>query len=217
VGASRVVLWRHGRTTYNATGVFQGQLDIPLDEVGVAQAARAAAVLADLPPARIVSSDLQRAADTAGALAAVTGIEVELDEALREVHAGQWQDKRHAEIEAGWPEQYRAWRGGEDVAIGGGERRSDVGVRVAAAVERHAAATEDGGTLVVTSHGGATRAGVLALLGLPITAWPRLGGLGNCRWAVLTPRSDGWALTGHDLGPAGDLDPAPTTAEFAIL
>lgn len=217
MSAARVVLWRHGRTTYNATARFQGQLDVPLDEVGVAQARRAAAVLAQLPPARLVTSDLTRAAWTLAVLAELTTLPTHVDEDLREVHAGQWQGHGHAEIIARWPDQYAAWRGGEDVRIGGGETRSEVVRRVAAAVLRHAGATPDGGTLVMSTHGGAARAGILTLLGLDITSWTRLGALGNARWASLAPRGEGWALTGYDLGPTGPVDgaaePAPEHAE----
>ncbi len=205
MSAASVVLWRHGRTAYNATARFQGQLDVPLDEVGVAQARRAAAVLAQLPPARLVTSDLTRAAWTLAVLAELTTLPAHVDEDLREVHAGEWQGHGHAEISARWPEQYAAWRGGEDVRIGGGETRSEVGQRVAAAVLRHTEATPDGGTLVMSTHGGAARAGILALLGLDITSWTRFGALGNARWATLAPRSQGWALTGYDLGPTGPL------------
>ena len=56
--ARRVVLWRHGRTAWNAESRFQGTTDVPLDEVGIAQAERAARDLATLAPARIVASDL---------------------------------------------------------------------------------------------------------------------------------------------------------------
>ena len=65
----RLVLWRHGRTAWNAEGRAQGQRDVPLDEVGVGQAREAAARLASLRPTAIVSSDLCRAADTAAELA----------------------------------------------------------------------------------------------------------------------------------------------------
>ncbi len=54
----RVVLLRHGRTEWNATGRFQGQLDSPLDLVGRAQAAAAAVAVAPMQPDALVSSDL---------------------------------------------------------------------------------------------------------------------------------------------------------------
>ena len=65
----RIILWRHGRTAWNAERRFQGQTDIPLDDTGMAQAARAAKVLARLHPNRIHSSDLSRARATADARA----------------------------------------------------------------------------------------------------------------------------------------------------
>ncbi len=64
----RLVLWRHGRTEWNAAKRFQGQIDVSLDAVGLAQAESAAALLAGLHPDRIVSSDLSRARATAEAL-----------------------------------------------------------------------------------------------------------------------------------------------------
>ncbi len=61
----RIVVWRHGRTEWNARGLAQGQEDVALDDVGVRQAREAAARVAALSPARIMSSDLQRASTTA--------------------------------------------------------------------------------------------------------------------------------------------------------
>ena len=201
--ASTVVLWRHGQTTYNAEARWQGQLDIPLDEVGVAQAELAAVELAARKPTRIVSSDLQRAALTARALGDLTGLEPELDPGLREVHAGTWQGLVRADIEERWAEDYAAWRRGHDVAIGGGERRSEVGVRAAAAVERHAAACEDGDVLVVVSHGMALRMAMLNMLGIPAAAWSALGSLGNTHWATLGRGSSSWFLAEYNVGPPG--------------
>ena len=69
----RVILWRHGQTAWNLERRFQGSTDIELTETGVAQARRAARLLASLKPDAIVASDLQRAAATAAELAALTG------------------------------------------------------------------------------------------------------------------------------------------------
>ncbi|RYY43820.1 MAG: histidine phosphatase family protein, partial [Actinomycetales bacterium] len=70
----RVVLWRHGRTEWNVAGRVQGQTDTSLDDVGREQARAAAARLASLRPVRILSSDLERARDTAEELSRVTGV-----------------------------------------------------------------------------------------------------------------------------------------------
>ena len=71
----RIVLWRHGQTSWNLERRFQGTTDIELTETGVAQARRAARLLASLKPDAIVASDLQRAAATAAELAALTGLD----------------------------------------------------------------------------------------------------------------------------------------------
>ncbi|HZI95969.1 MAG TPA: histidine phosphatase family protein [Actinomycetales bacterium] len=201
--ASTVILWRHGQTTFNAESRWQGQLDAPLDEEGVAQAGSAATELVTRKPTRIVSSDLRRAVLTARALGERTGLEVALDPGLREVHAGDWQGLVRAEIEARWPAEYAAWRRGDDIAIGGGERRSEVGARAAAAVAKHADACEDGAVLVVASHGMALRMALLNLLGIPASAWSALGSLGNTHWATLGNGRSGWFLAEYNVGPPG--------------
>ncbi|WP_432506719.1 histidine phosphatase family protein [Kineococcus arenarius] len=201
MSAATVVLWRHGRTPFNAENRFQGQLDVPLDEVGRAQAAASAAHLAGAGATALVASDLTRATDTARALSALTGVEVQLDPALREVDAGCWQGLLHTEITASWPQEYAAWRRGDDVRAGGGERRSEMAARTARAVERHADAVPDGGTLVVASHGAALKGALLQLLGLDLTAWGALAGFRNARWAVLARARHGWVLGEYNAGP----------------
>lgn len=202
--ARRVVVVRHGRTAHNQNGIWQGQLDVPLDDVGVLQAKAAAPVLAaevlDGAPVAVVSSDLSRAAGTAAAVADVLGVPVTLDERLRETYAGRWQGLTRAQIAAaGWGGEFESWRRGDDVPAGGGERRTEVGARGAAAIRDHAAAL-DGGTLVVVAHGGLLRVAILTLLGLDPARWGMLlGGLGNCEWARLAPGEPSWRMLGYAL------------------
>ena len=199
MGARRVVLWRHGRTAWNADSRFQGTTDVPLDAVGIAQAARAARDLATLDPDRIVSSTLQRAHDTASALATLVGLEVGTAPALRETFAGSWQGLLREEIIARDGDLFARWASGEDVRPGGGELRQEVAARVSDAVRRHLEGVRRGGTLVVATHGGAARAGIGELLGLPIDHWTVLGGLVNCAWSVLEELPDGrWRLVEHN-------------------
>ena len=79
---------RLGETDWNAQGLSQGNVDIPLNETGRAQAVAAAAMLANRGIATIVASPLSRAHDTALAVAATTGLQVQLEEGLREVSFG---------------------------------------------------------------------------------------------------------------------------------
>jgi probable phosphoglycerate mutase len=203
VTAEQLLLWRHGRTASNAGARFQGQLDVPLDDVGKVQVKEAAEQLAGQlagRPFRIVSSDLSRARETAQALADRTGEPILLDPQLREVWARDWQGLLHTEIQARDPELFLAWRAGEDIAVGGGERRSEAGARAELAIRAHADA-QDGGVLVVASHGAALRGAVQRLIGLHAWSSDLFGGLRNAHWAELERRRDGWVVTGYNVGP----------------
>ncbi|MCU0266580.1 MAG: histidine phosphatase family protein [Actinomycetia bacterium] len=196
------MLWRHGRTAWNDTGRFQGHLDVALDDVGRGQAARAARVLAAFPPARVVTSDLGRAQETAAALACRTGLDPAVDPRLRETYGGEWQGRLVAEIAASDTERFLAWRAGADVPAGGGETRSELADRAVAAVTAALADVPDGGVLVAVTHGGTARAAIGRMLALPVGSWTALGGLANCSWSVLE-ESDvpaGWRLAEHNAG-----------------
>lgn len=188
----RLVLWRHGQTAWNAEKRFQGQRDVDLDATGVAQARIAAGMLAQLPPTAIVSSDLSRARVTAEALAEATRLPVTYDARLRETDAGEWQGLARPELMARFAGEVAAWAAGSDLRPGGGERRSEVAARMTAAIgDAFDRLDEPDPTLVVVSHGGAARAAVGQLLGLPMEHWAILGVLTNCAWSVLTERVDG--------------------------
>jgi probable phosphoglycerate mutase len=195
------VIWRHGRTPWNAEDRFQGHTDVPLDDVGEAQARSAAAILAALEPTAIVSSDLQRAATTAQALASLTGRSVTLDPRLRETNGGTWEGRTGTEIRAADLERFQQWRSGADIPAGGAETRGDVADRAVAAIHDALASLPDGGLLVAVTHGGTARASIGRLLGLPPEQWRVIGGLANACWSVLTCAGDGtWRLTEHNAG-----------------
>ncbi|GHF35478.1 phosphoglycerate mutase [Streptomyces mashuensis] len=166
----------------------------------MAQARRAARLLAALKPHAIVASDLRRARDTAAELATVTGLKVTTHPALRETYAGEWQGLTHEEIAGRFGEQYAAWKRGEPVRRGGGELETEVADRAAPVVLDHAGRLPDGGTLVVVSHGGTIRTTIGRLLGLESRSWEALGGLTNCCWSVLGEGARGWRLLEHNAG-----------------
>jgi broad specificity phosphatase PhoE len=209
VTAQRVLLLRHGRTAYNAEARFQGQTDIPLDEVGLGQAKRVADALTTelaselaTESVRILSSDLSRASQTAEALGTRLGVEVTLEPRLREIYAGEWEGLLREQIVARWPEDYAAWRRGDAaVRIGGGESRVDAWLRAAAAITE-ADQAMDGGTLICVSHGGALRAAIFLLLGVPSFPWNAFEGLRNAHWAELEKTSRGWRLCVWNVGSA---------------
>jgi glucosyl-3-phosphoglycerate phosphatase len=197
----RVVLWRHGRTEWNAAGRFQGQTDIALDAAGREQARDAARLLAALNPDLLVSSDLQRTRDTMAALATLTGLDASLDPRLRETYAGEWQGCTGAEIAARWPEDYVAWRAGDPLLrVGGGETRQEVAARMAEAVRDIVDKLPDSGLAVLTTHGGAARLGIAALIGMPLERFTNIGGLSNASWSMLRDTEHGWILVEHNAG-----------------
>ncbi|GAA1737391.1 histidine phosphatase family protein [Isoptericola hypogeus] len=210
--AGTVVLLRHARTAYNATLRLQGQIDIPLDEVGRWQAAEGGAALASSHRATaIVSSDLGRAHDTARAYAReLEGAEVRTDQRLRERGFGAWEGLTGEEIRERSPEEYAAWRRGADPVRAGAETKAAVAERMAAAVTEHADALDDDATLVVVSHGAAISLAVTALLGLDPTTWRGLAGMHNVHWSHLHRSGahavPAWRLVAHNVGAGYPLD-----------
>lgn len=193
VTAARIVVWRHGRTTWNATGRFQGQADPPLDDVGREQSLIAARHLAADPPDLVLSSDLLRATSTAQALGSLIQAPVLVEPRLREIDLGAWQGLTRAEVAATYPEQYAEWLDGIAPAARGGESREQLDERVLAAL-----ADIDVEHALLVTHGGTARSIIETLLGLP-RAGRWLAVLGNCQWSQLQRRPAGWQLLTHNL------------------
>jgi broad specificity phosphatase PhoE len=190
--ARRLVLLRHGQTTYNAGDRMQGQIDTDLSELGRDQAVRAAEVLARRDPVAIISSDLRRAYDTAVTLAGRAGLPVHIDQRLRETNLGQWQGLTHSEVDAQFPGARSRWRGDATLSPPGGENRVQVAERVYPLIGELLA--DAGGEfaqwghrpLVLVAHGGLIAALTARLLDLPVNRWEVLGGLGNASWVQLS-------------------------------
>jgi probable phosphoglycerate mutase len=205
----RLVLWRHGRTDWNLIGRAQGHADVPLDEVGLAQAERAAALLATYDPAFVWSSDLMRARQTAQALTRLTGHALVLDPRLREYDVGARQGMTRDEFREAFPEIYARYLAGDDVVrIPGSETTAEVRERMLAVLLEATRAVGEGQTGVLVGHGAALRTGVLAFFGVavddeePTPAGRRremLAGMANCAWTVLEQHpSYGWQIVDYN-------------------
>lgn len=196
-----LVLWRHGQTEWNAAKRIQGQTDTPLSRVGIEQARESAPRIAALRPTVLVASDLNRAATTAAALAAVTGLTVTHDPRLRERGFGDWEGHTHAEATQRWPESFARWRRGEEVGDAGVEEIDAVAKRMVAALQDvvDGAGGRDA-VVVAATHGAAARYATVALLGWPMELAPTFGALHNCHSTQL--RHDpvrGWTLQAHNV------------------
>jgi broad specificity phosphatase PhoE len=206
---SRLIVWRHGNTDWNAAHRVQGQTDVALNAVGRQQAVDAAELLVKMKPDVIVASDLHRAADTAAALGALTGLSITFDKRLRERYFGAWQGLTMTEVAERFPEEYARWTAGQDVG-GDVESLDDLGLRVSDALQAAAALAPPGGTVVVTTHGAAARQGIGHLLGWPLEQLRTLRALQNCHWVELTHDSKrGWQVAAYNVGPFTDRPVPP--------
>lgn len=164
---TRFVLVRHGRTAWNRVERFRGRADIPLDEVGLAQAQATAARLAtECQPAAIYASPLSRAFKTAEAIASRYGLEVVREPALIDIDYGEWQGLSPEGVRQRWPDELDAWyHNPERARIPGGEALTDLRSRTMEGIrrlaERHAAEA-----VVLVGHTVVNRVILLAVLGL---------------------------------------------------
>ena len=146
------LLLRHGQTALSVERRFAGRGDIPLTDVGVQQAAAAAARLARRGSIDLVlTSPLGRARQTAVAVADAAGVPLAEDEDLAETDFGSWEGMTFAEVMERWPAEMAAWMADADAAPPDGESFAAVGVRVNAALDRLLDAHQ-GQTVVVVSH-----------------------------------------------------------------
>ena len=206
---SRLIVWRHGNTDWNASHRVQGQTDVALNAVGRQQAVDAAELLVKMRPDVIVSSDLHRAADTAAALAALTGLSINYDKRLRERYFGNWQGLTMTEVAELHPGEYDRWKRGHEVG-GEVETQADLGKRVSEALHAAAELAPPGGTVVVATHGAAARQGIGHLLGWPLEQLRTLRAVQNCHWVELTHDfARGWQIASYNVGVLSDRPVPP--------
>ncbi|KJK12316.1 phosphoglycerate mutase [Terrabacter sp. 28] len=208
-GPRRIVVVRHAETVDNAARIWQGHKDTALSDLGRQQVAAAAPHLAAYAPALIVSSDLQRAASTADAIAGLTDVEVRLDARLREVHVGEWQGMHADDVREQYPDLVAALDRGEDPPRGvTGETRAEVAVRAGAVLREVARELLPGETAVVVAHGVSARVAASDLVGLDQDISDAVfRGLDNCHWIELVEVGKSfsaltrWRISGWNLGP----------------
>jgi probable phosphoglycerate mutase len=202
---TRILAIRHGETDWNLASRIQGQRDIALNDTGRWQARRLAHALADETLAAIYASDLQRALETAQALAAGSGQAVVTDTGLRERGFGEFEGLTFSEIERRWPEQSLRWRK-RDPQFGplGGEILHRFYERSVQTVSRLADAHR-GQTIAVVAHGGVLDCLYRAATRIELQA-PRSWQLGNAGINRLLFTAQGLTLIGWN--DVGHLDSA---------
>jgi probable phosphoglycerate mutase len=167
----KILLARHGETRWNAEGRYQGQIDIPLSEVGEAQARLLGERLREVDITRAVASPLARAARTAQlAMEEHRAAQLTFDADLQEIAHGEWEGLLASEIRERDPQRLDAWREAPDsVQMPGGESLQQVLDRAWPALVRACAGLGEHDVLLVVAHDAVNRVLVCKILGLPLS------------------------------------------------
>jgi probable phosphoglycerate mutase len=167
-----IILIRHGETAWNAERRLQGHLDIPLNAEGERQAKLLAEALAPESIDLVAASDLQRARQTAQAVATTRSLPVHIAPGLRERCYGGFEGLLYSEIEHRFPAEFAAWQARDiDGVLPNGKNRGesfrDFYTRSTDAILALAAA-HPGRTLALVAHGGVLECAYRMALGLPL-------------------------------------------------
>ncbi len=163
---STIFLVRHGETDWNVQRRFQGQTDIPLNAMGIAQANATAQYLKRQRFVAAYSSDLQRARFTAETIVAEHPLALAVDERLREIHFGKWEGWTSKEIKEKDPDDYQRWLADPSFRPEGAETGEQMTSRVASFVTFLRETHDDDDHVLVVAHGGTLQ--ILSSLALNI-------------------------------------------------
>ncbi|MBC7223023.1 MAG: histidine phosphatase family protein, partial [Anaerolineae bacterium] len=174
-----IVLVRHGQTAWNlgsqAGEHFRGQEDVPLNELGLAQARATAARVRDWPIQAVYGSPLRRAYNTAEIIAQAVGRIARPLPGLLDIHYGRWAGRPVEEVAREEPDLFRQWlEAPHTVRIPGGESLATVQARAMAALEEVRTRHPDGMVLLV-GHQVVNRVILCTILGIGLEAFWRVG------------------------------------------
>jgi len=165
---ARLYLIRHGETDYNNSFRFQGRIDVPLNEAGVAQAEKLAGYFKNIPLEAIYTSDLKRAVKTAEIIGRLKGIIPIKTEALREMSFGIWENMSSQDIQKQYAKEWKDFFAQPATTkISQGESMSEVQKRAYPAIQQILDRYPEGDVAFV-AHGGVIRVLICTMLGLDL-------------------------------------------------
>ena len=164
----KIFLVRHGETQWNKLGKFQGQVDVALNQRGLAQARDAARAALTWRPAALYSSPLRRTMQVAEEVSRKVGLPVAVDPRLMELNLGELEGATSQQMREEWSQVYRSWRENPGATVmPGGESMVQLRERVwQSFLEIEEAHSADEAVLMV-SHNFAIRCIISQLLGIP--------------------------------------------------
>lgn len=148
-----IYIVRHGETEWNQKNLVQGHTDIPLAEAGQKQALARAEYFKDVSFDHVVSSDMQRAMQTASILSQGRDLPLHTSSTLREQSWGAWEGHSFDKLREMFGEGFNAYSGSKPHAVPGVESHSEIARRVSPYLQQ-IAVENDGQNVLVVSHGG---------------------------------------------------------------
>jgi broad specificity phosphatase PhoE len=189
-----LLLIRHGQTDHNAAGRWQGHLDVPLNENGQAQAQALAQRLADWPIEAVYSSDLQRAAQTAVAIATPHTLQPTFDPIWRERDVGAFQSLNSQEIQTKFPAVWADMLKTGVLNPPNGEHQTSLRERAERALAQ-VLSQHEGQMIAIVSHGALLNGLISNVLGIPRERFGRFRLNGNTGLSIVENNSRGPVLT----------------------
>jgi len=168
----KLFLIRHGQTSWNVEGRYQGDQDIELNSTGIMQAGLAAKYLSRVAFSNIYSSPLSRTMETARIINRRRGLEIKVMHDLKEMDFGKWEGMKFEEINSTYNIDYQKWL--EDPYHNrptGGEDFQELTDRTTAAIDRILAENSDGSSVAVSTHGGVILSLLVHWLQIPLDRW----------------------------------------------
>ena len=203
-GATKVVVVRHGETTWGAEGRFAGREDVPLTSRGRRQASSVGDRVKVLRPAVVLTSPLQRCRLTANAIGGASGAPVVVHDALLDGALGEWTGLHPTDIEQRWPAEFAVWRSDPNAPPPGGESFNEIRARIDPLLTELVKSYR-GHTVVLVTHAATSKMIVVSALDVASDAAYRLR-IDTASLSGLTIAEDGstvvWAVneTGHLTG-----------------
>ena len=197
----RLFIVRHGETAWNREGRFQGQIDTPLNEKGLAQADLTAERFRGFPLQAVLASPLSRARVTGEKIYAAAKCDsFVVDDGFKEINHGEGEGKTTAEVIDQFGPQLAQWQTQPHlVKMPGpaGEALEDVQRRAVAAVERHV--PNYTGDVLLATHDAVTKTVICHYLGVPLANYWRVK-IPNCSVSYIE-----FGPSGPQVGLMGDI------------
>ena len=165
---TRIYLIRHGQVEGHEEKRYNGQVNVPLTQLGRTQSDRVCNSLGNVSLEAVYSSDLDRCRYCAELIAGSHDLTVSTLEALRELHIGEWEGRTWAELQEAYPDGWQARL--QDLAnfrVPGGESLQDAADRIRPATQ-NIRAMHPGGEVALVAHGGVNRIILLDAIGAPL-------------------------------------------------